>query len=924
VLPAAAGDNDQRDQQIAPGNRTESLVVHASGPGASATGQNAGIISTGDRAINFQIGAGLAVSGVTLLFAATGLVIGSILNISHWNSLGGLYPVAISVIVLIPSAGHLIMQRRRRARDAQLPDDARRRKAAKYLTDVVLTSMSRYAADQSITPNGPISVRWRHAHDEPGTEFVQTRRSIAPKARDAGNEQGVLAGVSWLLRNLRAATGADRSALPNGGQRLEEPAQRNPGIRPAAPARQLADLEFCQQDSLSEEVVTSWYDTIYSRLGNGVLVVLGDGGSGKTGSLLLLLIKALKERSGAANQETIPVPVWISCSSWDPRISLRSHVSAVLARDYPMLTARRFGGPDCPRELIDHGQIALFLDGLDEVPMDRRSSALDRIVEHATATSAPAVVTCRSEEWSMAAGGRHSPRAVIELCPVRLDDAAEFLCQGRTAIQRAAWEPVLEYARENPGAPVNKVLSSPLGLTIASKVYSSPAGVQGGGPRQLIKLATETEAYDQLFRHYIRIVCSGQSRRDRIMSGGSHTSAFHLDSRRYEQALAFLAEHLQQAGTTDFEWWTLRDSAPRWLSGAFVGCLVALAIGLDLFGVGVGIGAGLLAGFGVTLVSRGRRKDAYSYGIVSGVVGGAVGGMVAWLTASVGFGPLGALPKPGGIGVYLPGPLAIGIGLGVLGGVRGGFAGSLVGGFVSSYVGDPLSGHAWLLPPGALDALCNGIAFGIVGGTAVQMSGRRIPARALKWSMSGIPVGLVAAAAVLTTGSLYQGWTTGIPLAAATGIAASVSNGFVADPGAELAASPRSVLARDRNTFLVVSISAGFCLWAATAAVHARDTGAFNWLVGAAWLGFFQASWGAFNVARVWLATEGRIPWRLLAFLEDAKDRGILRQIGSVYKFRHLQLQEYLCNRIIREPPGILEAGKPGRDQDDLWRAAGD
>jgi hypothetical protein len=40
-----------------------------------------------------------------------------------------------------------------------------------------------------------------------------------------------------------------------------------------------------------------------------------------------------------------------------------------------------------------------------------------------------------------------------------------------------------------------------------------------------------------------------------------------------------------------------------------------------------------------------------------------------------------------------------------------------------------------------------------------------------------------------------------------------------------------------------------------------------------------------------------RLPWKLTGFLQDAYDRGILRQAGAVYEFRHHTLQTYLSQQ---------------------------
>ena len=42
--------------------------------------------------------------------------------------------------------------------------------------------------------------------------------------------------------------------------------------------------------------------------------------------------------------------------------------------------------------------------------------------------------------------------------------------------------------------------------------------------------------------------------------------------------------------------------------------------------------------------------------------------------------------------------------------------------------------------------------------------------------------------------------------------------------------------------------------------------------------GVISSSWGWFQVARWWFASDGRLPRRIMTFLDDAHDRGVLRQ----------------------------------------------
>jgi hypothetical protein len=55
-------------------------------------------------------------------------------------------------------------------------------------------------------------------------------------------------------------------------------------------------------------------------------------------------------------------------------------------------------------------------------------------------------------------------------------------------------------------------------------------------------------------------------------------------------------------------------------------------------------------------------------------------------------------------------------------------------------------------------------------------------------------------------------------------------------------------------------------------------------------------AWGHWLVlARLWLPLRGRVPWAVMAFLEDAHRRGALRQAGAVYQLRHARLQDHLA-----------------------------
>jgi hypothetical protein len=71
------------------------------------------------------------------------------------------------------------------------------------------------------------------------------------------------------------------------------------------------------------------------------------------------------------------------------------------------------------------------------------------------------------------------------------------------------------------------------------------------------------------------------------------------------------------------------------------------------------------------------------------------------------------------------------------------------------------------------------------------------------------------------------------------------------------------------------------------------------------WTDYDNFLWLPYSFARMRLALGRQLPWRLLAFLRDAHVRGVLRQAGAVYQFRHAELQRRLAARARHESMGM-------------------
>lgn len=175
----------------------------------------------------------------------------------------------------------------------------------------------------------------------------------------------------------------------------------------------------------------------------------------------------------------------------------------------------------------------------------------------------------------------------------------------------------------------------------------------------------------------------------------------------------------------------------------------------------------------------------------------------------------------------------------------------------------------------------------------------------------GLMLGLVSAAGLNPIGlagfGFLGGFATGAGLGTLSGLGWGLVAGFEAPIDVRSAVSPGDLLRTNRATVLVQFLGWGLVLGLAHLLVItlAHGTvGASGFLldlvlgpaVGLA-IGTSLTAWGRWLVfARVWLPLTGRLPWSVADFLDDACRRGVLRQVGAVYQFRHARLQAHLTD----------------------------
>ncbi|MFI1760765.1 helix-turn-helix domain-containing protein [Streptomyces sp. NPDC020800] len=587
---------------------------------------------------------------------------------------------------------------------------------------------------------------------------------------------------------------------------------------------------------------------MYRRIPSGRLVVLGRSGSGKTILALRFVLDHL-----ATRKPTEPVPVIFSIGAWNPTtITLRDWLTAQLTRDHPGYAARVPGGESQASQLVESGRILPVLDGFDEIAAGLRRPALEAI----NATTLPLVLTSRPAEYADAVAETDvlTSAAAIELTDLTLDDLADYLPRttrkaGRADPAANAWDPVLTALRERsprgPASPLAAVLATPLMVALARTIYSDTPEHDPASLLDTERFTSPEELEDHLLDNFIPTVY--RRRLPRPRGTAPHPGIAPERARRW---LGHLAHHLSRLETPDLAWWRLGGSLRRSTRTLVTILVTGLVIGVVDCAVGVAF-TGTLAG---SLV------DATAVGLLAGVMFG----LAHWLTFTVKGLPvtpsavrLRIRGRPASL-QWSAGPRLV---IGTLGGAFFGFTYGGVVGLVRSYVWHTSVSTALHI------ALIDGILFGLVfgGGAGITFCLLGLLETPLDISSAVNPRSLLTANRRTVTTQLLV-W------APAFGTVVGVGAGTAVDHLQGLLGP----LTWNTTSGLVLGIISG--------------------LGGALGYTLTLTAWGQWAVlTRIWLPLTGRLPWAVMAFLEDAYQRGVLRQAGAVYQFRHARLQHHLA-----------------------------
>jgi hypothetical protein len=594
------------------------------------------------------------------------------------------------------------------------------------------------------------------------------------------------------------------------------------------------------------------------------LLILGEPGSGKT-TTLLLLAQGLALRARRNPEE--PIPVVFHLSSWNER---RTGLGEWLTQE---LAARYQVGGEAARSWLQGHQILPLLDGLDEVDPEHRAACV----------SAVNAYLADHGLWGMALCCRTQ---VCEELPQRLRLSTAVAVRPLTPAK------VEEYLAST-GAEGEDLRAALSGNEVLQELSRSP---------QLLSLLAQTwhgsgpEALTP---------GSFEDRKKKLFSAYVDLRLRKRPSRRYPpertlRSLAWLASRMKERGSSLFQ---LEQLQPSWLSAPAWRWLYALAtrtlagglLVLPLVGywpAGLILGVGLLAG------ALAGAADALGLGksVAAGLPGGVRSGLRRSAAHVAGFG-IGAFllfnlfNRLAGSESLTPDEVLLNS---LFGGLQCALVLGLVLGLRSSQrdgsndirVTEALiwSGWSWKgMRKGALGGLLLSLAL-----LAIHTLGSLI----IKLWPFGLPLLILLVAGLMSTGAVGGGLVGGLR-------GRVIEKKSLPNQGIWLTLRNTGVLA------LVVALAASLGVETIVLALwgFAKLQGAGGVLRAHLWtpvflggmLGVWIGLWFSgldflqHFVLRALLRLRGNAPARFVRFLDHAVERGLLHKVGGSYLFFHGQ-----------------------------------
>ncbi len=316
-------------------------------------------------------------------------------------------------------------------------------------------------------------------------------------------------------------------------------------------------------------------------------VFLGRGGAGKT-TLATSIALALLEPRRLSDR----VPVVLNVASWNPaHTALDDWVIGCLNEQYKYKEKRCKWDETPAAQLVRNGHILPILDGLDELPLLVRESAILTING---AIRDKLVVMSRPEQYqAIVAAGNSELRdaTVLAIDDLNFDDVAKYL---RSGSYQDHWTPIIGQADTEDAQAKQRlrdVLTTPLMAMLAKSVYSRSEQ----DPSELLNFSTTREIANHLLDRFV------DTRFDVDHPPLRSTEMPYRDWGRGNAKvwLGLLAASLVSHRSEDFAWWKLQIAEVA--SPLRRPVTILLASGLTLMGISWLIDSAPLGTVGVVM-----------------------------------------------------------------------------------------------------------------------------------------------------------------------------------------------------------------------------------------------------------------------------------------------------------------------------------
>lgn len=713
---------------------------------------------------------------------------------------------------------------------------------------------------------------WDSATDFVADQIRRRFRRFLPPAGDG--EKRELTPAQRLAEAIRKQLTAERSSLKMTAHPLPI------GWRSCSESGNVLDSSPVRYDILAT----------YNQALAGRLVILGEPGSGKSVLVQALALKLLEEKPPGKSyaDSSEPIPIIFNCDSWLPDATLDAWLIGQLAglRHYPVLDKAHAS------EMIESGTVLPILDGFDELAVAQRAPFL-KMLSDSDNESRRLVLTSRPAEYLKASddGGEVKGRrvflresTVIALTDLPLSDSLAYLKESTDILiqGRRIWEPVsdefLNWKPAPEGQPkaqrsltiesIIAALKTPLVVALARDIYKD-----SGDPMDLLseKFSSREDVERYFLKRFVPAIYESARKKNR-----RHWSPLQAD-----HALRYLAAKAAIRGTGDgngIAWWEFggadKKSAVKRavLCGLAAGLVMVVANGIATFAAVQGVGGlGVTPRQGIVVVFGNSAAIAVAFGFVH------------WLAAR----HAGWVIQPSWVGVSIP----------WLRGSRTVDNRKFVREFGSGFVVGSVGGGVALL-----GLLLSSLLVDAIGGSS--------PAASTTAASPGWPATLLAM----------------IGLALIFGVTAGNVTALQAPVEIESACGPLELLATDRRLALgggaVAGVLSGTAIGCLIGLAEGPLVGLAFAVVGGAtiWLGgaISVTAWGQWLICgRLLLPLRRKLPWRTRAFLRDAHERGVLRQSGAFFQFRHILLQELYAPAKDAAPAQKAPARHPPRPHAD-------